>query len=66
MTQHLCRCDKCGTIENMVLGQLPGTGYKEGTDYYKEIAWHNTEIGDLCPKCYKAYVAHRDKFMEEK
>lgn len=58
MTQHLARCDKCGIINKEI--------YKSyDRDYDIPYNWCNTEIGDLCEKCYKAYVAHRDKFLEE-
>ena len=56
MKTHIGKCDKCGKevkLENMSMGYY-------GTP--KDWLWVEG-VGDLCPKCAKAYKKHRSLFL---
>lgn len=55
---YLCKCDKCGVIEKMIcLERYLNAGY------LIPDGWKDTDMGDLCKKCYEEYKKHIKKFI---
>ncbi len=55
--KNLIKCDKCGKIEETIWGYNLGM--------YTDCSWKQTDIGDLCPDCYKEYKKLLEEFKNK-
>lgn len=61
MTKHTVICDRCGKEEKM---EERTSHYFYNKYYVKPGKWgEDGKYEDLCPKCFKEYKKHMNKFV---
>jgi hypothetical protein len=59
MVKHIVICDRCGKEEKLrVITCYVGTYYAEPSGWGEDGKYDR-----LCPKCFKEYKKHMDKFV---